>query len=40
MRAGGGDPISFDVYVQAGRTITLRADAYDDGYAEEGDGGY
>jgi hypothetical protein len=38
VRAPGADPISFDVYVQAGRTITLRADAYDDGYVEEGDG--
>jgi len=29
---GSEEGISFDVYVQAGRTITLRADAYDDGY--------
>jgi hypothetical protein len=26
--------VSFDVYVQPGRTITLRADAYDDGYVD------
>jgi hypothetical protein len=30
------EPISFDVYVQPGRTITLRADDYDDGYVENG----
>jgi hypothetical protein len=37
VRAPGYDePISFDVYVQPGRTITLRADAYDDGYYDEG----
>ena len=30
---GSDEGISFDVYVQAGRTITLRADAYDDGYS-------
>jgi hypothetical protein len=34
VRTPGYEPISFDVYVQAGRTITLRADAYDDGYAD------
>jgi hypothetical protein len=35
VRAPGYDEaISFDVYVQPGRTITLRADAYDDGYYE------
>ena len=38
VRAPGAEPISFDVYVQSGRTITLRADAYDDGYAEQADG--
>jgi hypothetical protein len=32
VRAGGIPPISFDVYVQPGRTITLRADDYNDGY--------
>jgi len=39
VRAGGLPPISFDVYVQPGRTITLRADNYDDGYYPSGDGG-
>jgi hypothetical protein len=43
VRAGGIPPISFDVYVQPGRTITLRADDYNDGYsgdpnANNGDG--
>ncbi len=37
VRAPGMDPISFDVYVQPGRTITLRADDYDDGYSENAD---
>jgi hypothetical protein len=37
---GTDEGISFDVYVQAGRTITLRADAYDDGYSGQyGDNG-
>jgi len=34
VRANGIPPISFDVYVQPGRTITLRADDYNDGYAD------
>ena len=34
VRAPGLPPISFDVYVQPGRTITLRADDYNDGYAD------
>jgi hypothetical protein len=38
VRVPGTDPVSFDVHVQAGQTITLRADAYNDGYAENGDG--
>ena len=33
VRAAGIPPISFDVYIQPGRTITLRADDYNDGYA-------
>ena len=37
VRAAGIPPISFDVYVQPGRTITLRADDYDDGYAGNAD---
>jgi hypothetical protein len=32
VRAAGLPPISFDVYIQPGRTITLRADDYNDGY--------
>jgi hypothetical protein len=35
VRAPGLPPISFDVYVQPGRTITLRADDYNDGYYAE-----
>ena len=35
VRAGGIPPISFDVYVQPGRTITLRADDYNDGYCDD-----
>ena len=35
VRAGGIPPISFDVYVQPGRTITLRADDYNDGYYDD-----
>jgi hypothetical protein len=38
VRAIDTEPISFDVYVQPGRTITLRADDYDDGYYEQGNG--
>jgi hypothetical protein len=38
VRAREIPPISFDVYVQPGRTITLRADDYNDGYAGNGDG--
>jgi hypothetical protein len=38
VRAAGIQPISFDVYVQPGRTITLRADDYNDGYAGDGNG--
>jgi hypothetical protein len=38
VRARDVEPISFDVYVQPGRTITLRADDYDDGYYDENDG--
>ena len=38
VRAGGVEPVSFDVYVQPGRTITLRADDYNDGYAGNADG--
>jgi hypothetical protein len=38
VRAADYEPLSFDVYVQPGRTITLRADDYDDGYVENGDG--
>ncbi len=38
VRVAGVEPISFDVYVQPGRTITLRADDYDDGYVESADG--
>jgi hypothetical protein len=38
VRAGDVEPISFDVYVQPGRTITLRADDYNDGYYDNGDG--
>ena len=34
VRGAEFPPISFDVYVQPGRTITLRADDYNDGYAE------
>ena len=37
VRAAGIPPISFDVYVQPGRTITLRADDYNDGYAGNAD---
>ena len=33
VRGADFPPISFDVYVQPGRTITLRADDYNDGYA-------
>jgi hypothetical protein len=36
IQAPGMDPLVFDVMVQAGRTITLRADAY--GYAGDGYG--
>lgn len=38
VRVAEFEPISFDVYVQPGRTITLRADDYNDGYVESGDG--
>jgi hypothetical protein len=34
VRGAEFPPISFDVYVQPGRTITLRADDYNDGYAD------
>ena len=37
VRAAGIPPISFDVYIQPGRTITLRADDYNDGYAGNAD---
>ena len=39
VRSPGLEAISFDVYVQPGRTITLRADDYDDGYAADGEYG-
>jgi hypothetical protein len=38
VRARDTEPISFDVYVQPGRTITLRADDYDDGYYDNSNG--
>lgn len=40
VRAGDTEPISFDVYVQPGRTITLRADDYNDGYDNADGEGY
>ncbi|MEO5822514.1 MAG: hypothetical protein ABIT71_18550 [Vicinamibacteraceae bacterium] len=41
VRTAEVEPISFDVYVQPGRTITLRADDYNDGFYDDsasGDG--